>query len=190
MTDNFTENLEISILKSAEVSPDLKAKKAKLDARCFHVTDPADHKNNYFRQPKYDLFMTDNYKLVAAIEIYEIKTKWHDQQIVVGGIGSVMTDQSHRGRGLAKSLLAEALEIMRRDKYDFALLQTNVKKGISLYGSIGFIPMNRECKYHKKDGKIGLIKANDTMILPLANPKLVDEIINSNNILHIGGGAF
>ena len=180
----------IQVIKSDQMNDELKRQKAELDAACFDIPDLAEHRNKYFLEPKYNLMIFDHEKLISCLEIYEIETKWKDKPITIGGIGSVMTDSAHRSKGLAKALLQKALEIMLEEKYDFSLLQTNVEKAAHLYGSIGFIPMKKEYKFMTKDGKPDLIKAKDTMILPLANPELTTDILNSTETLFVGSGSW
>ncbi|MDO8444209.1 MAG: GNAT family N-acetyltransferase [bacterium] len=164
--------------------------KRKLDAACFTIPDLNEHRNKYFLEPKYNLIILDGEKLISCLEIYEIETKWKDKTITIGGIGSVMTDSLYRNKGLAKDLLQKALEIMGKEKYDFSLLQTDVEKATHLYGSIGFIPMKKEYTFITKDGKLDRVKAKDTMILPLANPEVTADILNSAETLFVGNGSW
>lgn len=181
---------KIKVITSGEMTDELKRQKADLDAACFDIPDLAEHRNKYFLKPKYNLMIFDHEKLISCLEIYEIETKWKDKLITIGGIGSVMTDSAYRNKGLAKNLLQKALEIMREEKYDFSLLQTDVEKATHLYGSIGFIPMNKEYTFATKDGKPDRVKAKDTMILPLANPEVTTDILNSAETLFVGNGSW
>lgn len=181
---------KIKVIKSGEMTDELKRQKADLDAACFNIPDLAEHRNKYFLEPKYNLVLLDGEKLISHLEIYEIETKWKDMPIMIGGIGSVMTDSAYRNRGIAKTLLQKALKIMREEKYDFSLLQTNIEKATHLYGSIGFIPLKKEYTFTTKDSKPDHVKAKDTMILPLANPELSADILNSSETLFVGNGSW
>lgn len=182
--------MKLLVFKTGKITAELKKKKDALDAICFEIPDLTEHKNKYYRDPAYRLVLIEDDQLISYLEIYNIETTWQGQGLKIAGIGSVMTDPNFRGRGVAKGLLAESLEIMKVDNYDLGLLQTNVEKGQNLYGSIGFVPLNRPVAFTCRDGREDIIKAKDTMILPLANPELTANITNSTDTLHIGAGSF
>lgn len=181
----------IKVLSNEDVNENLQESLYKFEANCFGV-DIERIKTDRLREhvaPTYKhILATEGERLISYLRIVKRPLLWHNQSLVLGGIGSVCTHPEYRGKGIALKLLEEAGEILKSEKVDFTLLQTNIDIGEKLYGSIGFKPVNKDCYYLNSEGERKIIKGKDVMMMPVANEKLMQAIIQDTEPFYIGEG--
>jgi len=83
-------------------------------------------------------------------------------------------------------MLKEAVKILKKWGCDIAYLCTAIEITRSLYGQVGFVPLNKPYTYYGRSGK--LYKENNGMIASLNSLNIFEEILNSKQKLHLGMG--
>jgi N-acetylglutamate synthase-like GNAT family acetyltransferase len=80
-------------------------------------------------------FIQDDQKILAhaVLKTNLIQTQYH--LFKVGFIGSVITDEEHRGKGLSKEVIKSCLDASQRQDCDFAMLWTDL---FNFYSKFGF----------------------------------------------------
>ena len=58
----------------------------------------------------------------ASLSIYPAKVQWGDAVLKIGGVGGVSTHPDSRGKGYARLLLLDAIDVMTREGYDLSVL--------------------------------------------------------------------
>lgn len=180
--------MNIKILKEDKLTSDDRKQINELDIICFGEEAVEKVSQYYFAPTFKHILLIDGDKLVSYLRIVLRETEWNGRKILIGGIGSVETDPKYQGKGFAGMILKEAMKILKDEGADFGLLQTNISKGEKLYGQVGFIPANIPYEVLDINDNKRTVKAKAVMIAPVNNPKLVEEIINSDKILFIGKG--
>lgn len=155
---------------------------------CFDEDLSEDRENIYFSTPLAHIVLKKEQEIVSYLRIFKRIVNWGRRDILIGGIGSVSTRQDLRGQGLATVLLVEAMSILKSEKVDFVLLQTEVPIGGRLYSRVGFEPFDKNYSFFDSQGKLHRANASDVMVAPLMNRDLIAEIRDSDKILHIGYG--
>lgn len=180
--------MKIQVLKDIDLSKEEKVEIIGFVAECFEKDEPVKRKTIYFSPIFRHLFLFDGEKLVSYLKIIKRKTKFKKNNIVIGGIGAVSTLQMYRGRGYATRLLKETMKILRKERVDVGLLQTNPYKGVNLYKRVGFFLAKKSYTFRDIHGKFHTTKSSGVMMAPINTPHLLDEILSSEELLHIGDG--
>lgn len=180
--------MNIKILNDNELSEHDKEQIMQLDITCFGKEGIEKVPVYYFAPTYKHILLFEDQRLVSYLRIVLRETEWSGHKILIGGVGSVETDPKYQGKGYAGVILEEALKILKKQKVDLGLLQTDVSKGAKLYGKIGFIPANIPYEVLDINDNKRIVKAEDVMIAPVNNPQLVEEIMNSDKILFVGKG--
>ena len=90
--------------------------------------------------------------LVSYAEILKRTIRVGERSIDIGGIASVMTHPSHKGQGLSRICIHEALEYIREDGgLKWAMLLCT-EKLVDFYRHIGWKQINESVTYLQPDG--------------------------------------
>lgn len=73
--------------------------------------------------------------IASAIQIFPYRSRLGELELLVGGIGSVATHPSYRGRGLAQEILHAQSQWMKQNDYALSLLLTGI---YSFYEQVGW----------------------------------------------------
>lgn len=179
---------KIFVILNDQLSEQQRADLFAFEEKCFEKNLKKHRKLLYFSQPFAHIILKNDQKLISYLRVFIRPVIWKDTTILLGGIGSVVTDQEHRGKGIATRLLKKAMEILEKESVDFALLQTDISKGDKLYGRVGFSPANKGYLFLDTNNEIHVAKAKDVMVAPIKNSKLLEEVLNTQELLHIGKG--
>jgi predicted GNAT family N-acyltransferase len=178
----------ISIILDDQLSEQQRAHFFAFEEKCFGKDLKKHRKLLYFSQPFAHIVLKNDKELISYLRIFIRQVTWQDKKFLLGGIGSVATDQGHRGKGVATTLLKKAMEILGKEKVDFALLQTYIPKGGKLYSRVGFYPVNKGYTFLDANDELHIVKAKDVMVAPVGKSKVLGEILASKEPLHIGKG--
>jgi predicted acetyltransferase len=178
----------IKILKDSEISNKDTERLTQFVTKCFGDDNPEDRKTLYFSPTFKHLLLFENKKLISYLRTVKRKTRFKGKNILIGGIGAVSTLPEYRNKGYATNLLKKAVKILKEEGADMGLLQTNPRKGVKLYNRAGFILANKSYKFRDVYGKTLKTRAGGVMIAPLKSPYIMNDILASEEILHIGDG--
>jgi predicted acetyltransferase len=178
----------ISVRLDDQLSEEQRAKFFAFEEKCFEKNLKKHRKLLYFSQPFAHIILKNDKDLISYLRIFIRRVTWQDKTILLGGIGSVATGQDHRGKGIATQLLKKAMGILKRENVDFALLQTYIPQGGRLYGRVGFYPANKGYTFLDANNQLHTVKAKDVMVAPVNNSQLLEEVLDTDQLLHIGKG--
>ncbi len=178
----------ISIILDDQLSKEQRADLFAFEEKCFEKDLKKHRKLLYFSQPFAHILLKDEEELISYLRVFIRPVSWKDKTILLGGIGSVATNQENRGKGSATKLLTKAMEILEAENVDFALLQTYIPKGEKLYGRVGFYPANKGYTFLDANNELHTVKAKDIMVAPVKNNKILKEVLAAAEPLHIGKG--
>lgn len=65
-------------------------------------------------------------RIVSAVQVVERRVYVGSAELVMGGIGNVVTDPDYRGRGLNTQLLKDVIRVMKQEGFDFSVLFTGI----------------------------------------------------------------
>jgi len=181
-------NDRISVLIDDQVSDQQRADFFTFEEKCFEKDLKSHRDLLYFSQPFAHIFLNDNGKLISYLRVFIRKVSWKNQEIALGGVGSVATDQKYRGKGIATQLLKKAMKLLKREHVDFAILQTYIPKGEKLYGQVGFYPANKGYTFFDAEDQLRAIKAKNVMVAPIENKVILEEVLQNEELIHIGKG--
>ena len=183
--------MEIKILTDEELDEELRGKIFALEAVCFGESVgkvKSDYEEIHCAPTFRHILGFQNSVIISYLRVIVREITWRGQEVTLGGIGSVCTHPDFRGQGLASDLLEKAMQILREENADFALLQTDIKKAANLYGPFGFVPVQKDCHFTHRDGSSDKIKGKDVMMAPVANETIVQDIISSDEDEHLNIG--
>jgi predicted N-acetyltransferase YhbS len=80
-------------------------------------------------------------RIVATAQIFERIVNLRGARVRLGGIGSVYTLESHRGRGLGSALMRLAVTTMEREGFEVSLL---FAERLDFYARFGWRPVTRQ----------------------------------------------
>jgi aminoglycoside 2'-N-acetyltransferase I len=83
------------------------------------------------------LLVREGGQLVSVVGLYPRQARHDGEQVLVGGIGGVMTHPEHRRRGFAGIAMHQARRLFAEQGVDFALLFCE-PKNIPFYGALGW----------------------------------------------------
>lgn len=178
----------LSIVHDNQLSEKQRAEFFAFEQKCFEKDLTAHRRLLYFSQPFAHIFIEDHGKLISYLRVFVRQVQWNKQSILIGGVGSVATEQSYRGQGIATQLLREAMQLLHQQHVSFAVLQTYIPKGGKLYERVGFYPAQKGYTFLDSNNQLHTVKAQDVMVAPVENPSLLEEIIGSQDLLHLGKG--
>jgi GNAT superfamily N-acetyltransferase len=127
-------------------------------------------------------------KVVGFATIYRRSILWNGSTIALGGLGDVCTDPDWRHQGVATAVVRRAMTELEQAGDQLAYLCAAVHDPgiVHLYGQIGFAPLGRP---HTYDGKSGRTYTDDdAMIAPVGSREVFDDVMRSDQPLHIGRG--
>jgi predicted GNAT family N-acyltransferase len=136
-------------------------------------------------QPKAWLLVFEAKQIIGLTKLYKRKVLFSKREIILGGVGSVCTRTDKRNQGIAKSMLREAVEILKKWECDIAYLCANIEMR-SFYGQLGFVPLPKPYTYSGRSGK--LYEGYKGMIAPLNSSLIFEEVLSSKQKLHLGQG--
>ncbi|MBI1390013.1 MAG: GNAT family N-acetyltransferase [bacterium] len=76
--------------------------------------------------PKFSLAAEKDERVLAFVQIFDREMMFEGERVRFGGIGSVGTRPSHRGRGYARALLKRAIEVMDETGMAGSMLFTKI----------------------------------------------------------------
>lgn len=127
----------------------------------------------------------DGNQIIGVTNLLKRNIKFKEQNITLGGIGGVCTHSEFRRRGIAQKLLQESMKVLKRNKCDIAFLNTDINRLASLYGKVGFVPLQREYRATGASCKTYLCKAG--MIAPVCTKKIFESVLNDIEVLDLQG---
>jgi predicted N-acetyltransferase YhbS len=80
-------------------------------------------------------------RIVATAQIFERIVNLRGARVPLGGVGSVYTIESHRGRGLGSALMRLAVTTMEREGFEVSLL---FAERLDFYARFGWRPVTRQ----------------------------------------------
>lgn len=127
-------------------------------------------------------------RLIGEIKIFKRTITFDGHVIILGGIGSVATHPDKRLRGVAKAMIASAMEMLKSLGCDIAYLCVDERdpRKVGLYRLFGFDLLYRPHTYLGKSGK--RYTDTDAMIAPVNSSSLYTLIVNGTAPLDIGRG--
>jgi len=146
----------------------------------------AAEEERFCSQPEAWLLVFEGDQIIGRILLYKRKVIFNNRDLILGGVGGVCTRKDKRKQGIATLMLKEAVKILKKWGCDIAYLCAVIEKTGSLYGQVGFVPLNKPYTYYGRSGK--LHKENNGMIAPLNSSSIFEEVLNSNQKLHLGVG--
>ena len=141
---------------------------------------------SFWSQSKAWLLVFEGDQITGTILLHMRKVMFNNQEVILGGVGSVCTRTDKRNQGIATSMLKEAVKILKKWECDIAYLCANIEETGSLYGQVGFVPLNKLYTYYGRSGK--LHQGNNGMIAPLNSPNIFEDVLKSREKLHLGQG--
>jgi predicted N-acetyltransferase YhbS len=141
---------------------------------------------SFCSHPKAWLLVFEGSQIIGTILLHKRKVMFNNKEVILGGVGSVCTLTDRRNQGIATSMLKEAVKILKKWECDLAYLCANIEETGSLYGQVGFVPLNKPYTYYGRSGK--LHQGNNGMIAPLNSPNIFEEVLSSKHKLHLGQG--
>jgi predicted GNAT family N-acyltransferase len=145
----------------------------------------AAEEERFCSQPKAWLLVFEGDQIIGGIKLYRRKVMFNNRDVILGGVGSVCTRTDKRNQGIATSMLKEAMKILKKWECDIAYLCANIEMG-SFYGQVGFVPLNKPYTYCGRSGK--LHEGSKGMIAPLNSSSIFEEVLSSEQKLHLGKG--
>ena len=126
---------------------------------------------NEANAPNLRILLNDQ-KPVSLVEILERTIVIHGSSVPIGCIGSVCTNPSYRGRGLATQLMLDAARRLEERGADLML----ISGGRGLYRRLGACPFGRVGRFQflRDDWKIG---AGDGLEVNPFEPEVMTELI-------------
>lgn len=126
--------------------------------------------------------------VVGVVIVLKRQIAFRGREVQLGGLGGVCTAPDQRRKGIASSLVAQAMGELRAAGCDIAYLCTDIEgQGTAkLYGRAGFVPLGRPHIYQGRSGKQYV--DNDAMIAPITSPELFQQVLNAAEPFAIGNG--
>lgn len=93
----------------------------------------------------------DSGRLIASTGMVVIDIEVQGQSFAAVGLGGVIVNAQHRGRGLAREVMDAALATARSLGPEFAILFCHPDRA-GLYGKLGFRPVRAEVVVQQPDG--------------------------------------
>ncbi len=146
----------------------------------------AAEEESFCSQPKAWLLVFEGDQIISTILLHERKVMFNKGEVNLGGVGSVCTRKDKRNQGIATSMLKEAVKILKKWECDIAYLCANIEETGSLYGQVGFVPLNKPYTCYGRSGK--LHEGHNGMIAPLNSSGIFEEVLSSKDKLHLGQG--
>jgi len=140
----------------------------------------------FYSQPKAWLLVFERDQIIGTTALHQRKIQFNNKDIVLGGIGNVCVQKDQRRQGTAAQMLKEAVKTLKEWGCDVAYLCANIKESGVLYSQAGFVPLDRPYTYHGQSGK--LYEDINGMIAPINSPGIFEEILRSEEKLHLGPG--
>lgn len=140
----------------------------------------------YYSRPKAWLLVFEKKQLIGTTALHQRKIQFSNKDMVLGGIGRVCVRKDQRRQGIAAQMLKEAMKALKGWGCDVAYLCADVKESGSLYEKVGFVPLNRPYTFHGQSRK--LYEDTNGMIAPVNSPSIFEEILHSDEKLHLGPG--
>ena len=107
---------------------------------------------------------------------------------MIGTIGGVVTHTDYRRIGVATTVIARAIEEMKKDKVDVSLLCTDIAKLGGLYGKVGYIPLGKS--YFFIDKERVKKEEKEGMMAVVCSETKFHKILNSTTELNVGLSNF
>lgn len=147
-----------------KLSPQDDREIARLLARCFAT----DFGGRSFYQTRQHLRLVHRKgPIVAHMALQFRAMRLGERLITVAGIGDVATDPEHRGQGMARTLLQEAIALVGQSPAEFIALFGTA----ALYGAAGFRKVTNTMLWTEMTGAMTLDvrrePAESLMVLPL-----------------------
>ena len=140
----------------------------------------------FYSQPKAWLLAFEKDQIIGTTGLHQRKIQFNNKDIVLGGIGNVCVRKDQRRQGTAAQMLKEAVKTLKGWGCDVAYLCADIKESGDLYTKVGFVPLNRPYTFHGQSGK--LYEDINGMIAPIKSPSVFEEILRSEEKLHLGPG--
>ncbi len=143
-------------------------------------------REKFFSLPRAWILVFEDDQIIGRVLLHKRIIKFHEKDIILGGIGGVCTRQDKRNRGIATRMLKESMKILKSWDCDIAYLCAEIDKTGSLYGQVGFFPLNRPYIFYGQSGK--LHEQSNGMIAPINSRDIFEEVLHSKEKLHLGNG--
>ncbi|MFA9289229.1 MAG: GNAT family N-acetyltransferase [Weeksellaceae bacterium] len=174
--------------KDAELSQPQKEQIEEFIIKCFGPGIEEKRRDWYFSPTHVHLMLYENDELVAYTRTIIRETTYADEPLKIGGIGDVCVHPSQRGKGVGTEMARQAMEILKAEGCDIALLQTDCSQRGKLYSRVGFTQLHKSYTFHDIDDVLRKTDADDVMVAPVMNEKKVKQLFDSTQILHVGKG--
>ncbi len=146
----------------------------------------AQEQEKFFSQPRAWILAFEGDQIIGRILLHKRIIKFGQKDILLGGIGGVCTHRDKRNRGIATLMLRESVKILKSWDCDIAYLCAEIEKTGSLYSRAGFVPLNKPYTFYGRSGR--LHEKGNGMIAPLNSTKIFNDVLKSEEKLHLGKG--
>ncbi len=128
-------------------------------------------------------------ELIGMTVLFGRSVTYEGRTFALGGIGKVRVQEDWRKKGVARSMMTEAMKQLAFMQSDVAFLDTNVDSFLGdFYREYGFVPLNKPYTFTGKSGK--RYEDHDGMIAPVNSNDVFQEILSGSEPLHIGRGKW
>ncbi len=181
--------VEITVYEKLPIEIKEEIKKLRLKEYVRSPQEIQEHEDKFPGIDNYKtLIGTEDGKVAGRVKLFKRTIQFQGEPVVVGGVGGVWTRKANRRKGVASTLLKQAMEILKEDNCDIALLNTNIKKLGALYGAVGFQALGHLYSFVGKSGKSYF--EDNAMIAPVNSLDLFYKIAKDSKPLDIGNGSW
>jgi predicted acetyltransferase len=150
----------------------------------------AEERDKYYAKPCAHILAIENQKLIGKTTLFKRRIDYGDKSIILGGVGGVCVTKEKREKGIATTMLEEAMKELRKQKCDVAFLTTDVDNPymVLLYAKVGFAVLRKNYTLIGKSGKRYI--ENDSMIAPVKSKSKFNYIMKGKKVLDLMGSSF
>ena len=180
-------DLKVIAIPEDELSVKQREDMAQLMRQCFSYVDPKEAKEDFYTPHIARVLAYSAKDLVGYAGIHKVNVEFERKKIKLGGFGGVCTRPDMRGKGIATSVCAEAMEILKEKGCDIAFLSIDLTKETDkLYKKFGFEQLGRKFSWRNIHGKLKSDRGG--MISPVMSQELFKSVLKGRGIFYVGEG--
>jgi predicted acetyltransferase len=170
----------------------IKRQVANLSYECFMAErterQRLEAKDKFFSKPCVRFLAMRKSCVIGEISVFRKTVDYDRERILIGGIGDVGVMKEARRKGVATVLLKRAMQKLKQQKCDVALLCTDVTYPglVNLYAQVGFVKLVKHYTFLGKSGK--RYKDYGGMIASVNSKIKFKHLLKSKKILDMGIG--
>jgi GNAT superfamily N-acetyltransferase len=181
------EDFKVDLVYQHDLTDEQRRDVRQLQASCFSDVPYEELMEDFVAPSIAKVLAYSGHELLGCVSVFKRRIEHEGRQILLGGFGGTCTREDMRGRGIGTRVCEVAMECLRREGCDIAMLAVGPASGTDkFYERFGFRLLGRPFVFVTASGRLKTPERDVAMVAPMLSEEVFDHVTRTRSPLNIG----